>query len=146
MEHRRLHPPKAKTIRQAVRGEDVTRRRLGLLRHLRKDRGIAMQLTVLPRFAAVSLEAIDHLVEADLLWPARQSVTAMRPPGGGDHARPAQGHQDLIEEWPGDPLTPGNLGALQRPATSVRRQLEDGANPVFRLHRKPHPQFSYLDS
>lgn len=139
VEDARFDATQSEAVGEGVRGEDLARSLLRLLGDLRQHLGVSRDGAVLlALFAAIPLEARDHLVEADLVGPSRQLVPSMWSARGIDETGAAQRHQHLVEEWSRDRLPPGDLTALQRAATSVGRQLHGGPHPVLRLHRKAH--------
>ena len=119
--------------------QDIAGGLLGLLGHTRQHAAFTRIGSVrLTGLHAISLQAGNHLIEANVIRPAGQLVPAVGTAGGVDQAGSAERHQHLVEKRSGDGLPAGDLAALQRAPANIAGQLQDGPHTVFGLHRKAH--------
>src|SRR5438128_8920530 len=139
VEDTRLELAQAKAVGQRVRGEDLARDLLGLFGHVRQHAAVpGLRAVRLAALRTIPLQAVDHLVEANLLWSPGQFVTAVRPARGGDEAGAPEDHQHLVEKRSRDFLPAGDLATLKRTPAGMAGQLQDGPDAVLGFHRKAH--------
>src|SRR5260370_13703593 len=110
VEDLRFEQAQSKTVGQRVRGEDIPGGLLGLFGHMPQHTAVpgpgAVRLAAL---RAIPFEAVDHLIETNLLWASGQFMAAVWPARRRDEAGASEDHQDLAEERPGECLPPPHL-------------------------------------
>src|SRR5438132_13404158 len=99
MENTRLELAEAEAVGQGVRGEDIAGGFLGLFRNLRQHAAVAgLRGVRLAALGAVPLQAIDHVVEANLLRSAGQLLPTLPPTPRGDKAGTPPDHEHRVRK------------------------------------------------